>query len=603
MSIIANETLETGIDATKLGTFVTKAQEAYKNYKSAAMKSAANCYLLWHYAASEQADKFARAWFASQLENYNTEVDRFNNALPDLEVRVKAHVSGEKTDTASDEFAKLKDYFGYSQDDWDKAAKLKAEARENASQFTTVVKFVFEFDHPSDASNVSRYAKVLEYIHERREQLDSLTEDAVVALLKKTGGFEAALDIARGNGPENSSSANKSNANSGINNTEEDAKRNEKVSAIKKAIAHAEPFANVSYVPRFARDGYVFLIGRKLDDKVAVYGELEASENEAKSLVLKIDTDVLGGLDPFAEFVAKVCEISTMVRDGKKSIYTADGTSSGEMLKVARTYVLRDGQGGTYVHVSARYTEASAVVVARPKPEINIGTIKSGQFLMLPTERNDNDTVTKTGKDLAKQVDNIGDRIMFGMTAAAGTADAPVIWKVVPHSKAAKQGAIDPQFCWKLVAKEKHQPVCIESFDAKFTASVPKTAVQDVHENYTSKWQKAKQNEDKTFLPITLTYDGTALTFEHDKHKAYAVPMGSVEQPTVTLAMRPRDIADLFTLLVEQNADSFVINADPKGLFLVSWSDKFGEYEIYLPTVNDKGGLKDRCLTKLSSAI
>lgn len=600
---IANEILETDIDAAKLNAFVSKAQSAYKLYKTAAMESAANCYLLWHYAASEAAEDFARAWFASQLDNYNAEVDRFNNALPDLEARVAAYLADDSKDISAEEFAKIEVYLGYSKEDWDKAAKLKAEAREGASPFTIVVKFVFEFDRAADASNVSRYAKVLEYIHEHRDQLDSMTEDAIIALLKKAGGFEAALDIARGNAPENSISANNKDANAAGSDAEADAKRNEKVSAIKKAISHAVPVADLNYVPKFARDGYVFLIGRKVDDQVAIYGELEASENEAKSLVLKVDTDVLGGLNPFAEFAAKVCEIGTMVRDGKKSIYTADGTSSGEHLKVARTYVLRDDERGTFVQVSARYTDTSAVIIARPKPEIDIGPIPSGQFLMLPTERREDDTVTKTGKDLTKQVSSIGDRIMFGMTAIGGTEDAPLIWQIVPNGKSVEQCEKEPRFCWTLASKEKHQPVCIESFNAKFTTELRKTAVQSIYEAYIGNWQKAKKDEDKTFLPITLSYNGLSLSFEHAKHKSYRLPLEAEEQPMVTLALRPRDIADLFKLLAEQNTDSFVMKADPNGLLMVRWSDKFGEYEIYLPTVNEKGGLKDRCLTVLSCLI
>lgn len=597
-----NETLETGIDAAKLDAFVNNAQEAYKNYKSAAMKSAANCYLFWFHVASEQADGVSRSYFDTKVAERNDEIDGFNNALPALEARVAAFLNGEAGDITAEEKAKLELYLSYSKADWDKAEKLKVEAREGANQFTLAVKYVFQFDRPSDASNVSRYAKVLEYIHERRDELEALTEDAIVALLKKAGGFEAALDIARGNDPD-AAKANGDSGNAGQADAEADAQRNAKVAALKKAISHAEPVANVSYAPKFARDGYVFLIGRKLDDQVAIYGELEATDNEAKSLVLKVDTDVLGGLDPFAEFAAKVCEIGTMVRDGKKSMYTADDTSSGEHLKVARTYVLRDDDRGTFVQVSARYTETSAVVIARPKPAIDIGTIPPGWSLMLPTERRDDDTVTKTGKDLAKEVSSIGDRIMFSMVAIAGTATTPLFWQVVPHGKTAAQCDKEPRFRWTNAAKEKHQPVCIASFVAKFATELGKTAVQTVYEEYVSSWQKAKPNEAKTFLPITLSYNGLNLSFDHAKHKSYHVPLGAEEKPMVTLALRPRDIADLFKLLAEQNTDSFVIKADPNGLLMVSWSDKFGEYEIYLPTVNDKGELKDRCLTVLSCLL
>ena len=127
-----NEALETVIDAALLDAYVNKAQSAYKLYKSAAMESAANCYLVWYYAASEQADQFANAWFDKKVAAYNAKVDDFNNGLPTLEARMKAYVSGELTDIDATEMAKLKEYISYSHDDWGKASKLKAEAREGA---------------------------------------------------------------------------------------------------------------------------------------------------------------------------------------------------------------------------------------------------------------------------------------------------------------------------------------------------------------------------------------------------------------------------------------------------------------------------------------
>lgn len=599
MSIIANETLESSIDAAKLTAFVSKAQSAYKLYKTAAMESAANCYLLWHFAASEVAGDFARAWFDAKLDDYNAEVDRFNNALPDLEARVAAYLAGDSKDISAEEFAKIEDYLGYSKTDWDKANKLKAEARDNASPFTIVVKFVFAFDRASDASNVSRYAKVLEYIDQHRDQLESVTEDAVIALLKKAGGFEAALDIARGNDPN----AAKTDGGNGTENgnADNEAKRDAKVAAIKKAIELTEPLETIDYDAKFARDGYVFMVGHKQNDKVSMIGELDVSANEAKALVLKVDTEALAGLDPMSEFVAKVCEISSLVREGKSSIYTVDGSSSGEKHKVTRAFALCDDERGTHLHVSGRYTDTSAVIVARPAQGINIGQLSEpGRFLMLPTERGADDNVTKTGKDLIKQLGSIGDRVMFGMEAVDDIDT--LIWQVVPNDKPLEDCANDPRFVWECMANHKHIPVGLDEFSPKVSGILAKAKVQEVHEEYVCKWAKAKEDEKKTFLPIIVSSDGRTLTFEHEKHKTFKISHGGTLKPIVTVLMRPRDIADLFALLVEQNSQDFVLSIDPKGLFHVGWYDKYGEYRVYLPTLNDKGVVKDRCLTTLTPA-
>ena len=60
--------------------------------------------------------------------------------------------------------------------------------------------------------------------------------------------------------------------------------------------------------------------------------------------------------------------------------------------------------------------------------------------------------------------------------------------------------------------------------------------------------------------------------------------------------MRPRDIVDLFSKLIELDVDYCSMSADPTGLLAVSWDDEVGDYIIYLPAVETRGGLNKTCL-------
>ena len=501
---------DASVDAAKLNGYVQSARTAIKNYKKTAMTSAACCYLVWWYTSSEHADAQAASWLDHQITSRNAVIESFNDNLPTLKARVAEYNAGEAGEITAEELAEIKPYLGYDDAKWAGAEKRKIEAREGASTYTEVVKFVFEFDLASDAPNISRYAKVLEFIAARHEQLVELTEDAIVDLLDNVGGFEAALLIARGN--EDASD----NGDDGGDVSTGDAKRAAKVEALKAAIGNSAPLHSITYDPKFARDGYVFFIGHKQDDKVAVYGEIDVSENEANALVLKVDTDLIGGLDPFAEFAAKVTEIGNgIVREGSNSAYTVDDTSSGEKLKVARAYALCDDADGNYVQVSARYTDASAVVIARPKSGINIGTLKPKQYLMLPAHRAATDTVTKTGKDLAKQLGGIGDRILLKLEAVNEVSNTPVIWQVGSTTQEKTPAQNVPQFRWGIMAQQKVYPVCVDRFRDKFCVTLAKTDLQKVREEYTDNWKAADKGEKKVFIPLELSYDGISLTFNH----------------------------------------------------------------------------------------
>ncbi len=573
-------------DAEALAGFVKAAMDAYKNYRKTAMKSAAFCYMVWWHSGSERAHDQQRAWLKQQIADRNAEIDRDNSELDARKNRVAAHKTGKAVLTGN-ELADHKAYLDYSEAQWTAATRLKVAARDGASEFTEIVKFVFDFDRTSDASNISRYSTVLEYIKARHDQLDDVTPDAVVQLLEDAGGFEAALEIARGNVDEDKKDPDR---NSGD--------RDAKVAALKSAFS-GTPLTTFAYAAKFAQDDFVFLLAKKQGSNLDVLGELSLTDNEAKQMVLRADTDIIGNLDPLAEFAAQVASLSSLVHEGKDSAFTIDGTASGKKLKVARTFALCDDMSGTVqVQVSARYTDASAVIIARPKTGIDIGTLTPGQFLMLPTDPVDG---ANNSRQMTKALASVGDRVSMTLEASAGDSAAPVVWKAM--SRNGTSLAPVAEYKWGIMAAQKRYPVNVYRFTPQFSVTLQKADVLHIQDDYTSKWQKAGKDEKKTFLPLELSYDGVEFALDHEKHRRFGLTVDSTQTATVTLSLRPRDLSDLIEKLGAQKAQSFTFKADPDGLLAVMWSDQYGDYEVYVPTVDNTGSLKDRCLGHLVPSL
>jgi hypothetical protein len=63
--------------------------------------------------------------------------------------------------------------------------------------------------------------------------------------------------------------------------------------------------------------------------------------------------------------------------------------------------------------------------------------------------------------------------------------------------------------------------------------------------------------------------------------------------------MRPRDVVDLFRKLIELNVQHVALHFDTDGLLAASWGDDAGDYIIYIPTVDKRGGLNRACLGQM----
>ena len=60
------------------------------------------------------------------------------------------------------------------------------------------------------------------------------------------------------------------------------------------------------------------------------------------------------------------------------------------------------------------------------------------------------------------------------------------------------------------------------------------------------------------------------------------------------LKFRPRELANLFSMLSHQHGSEYRFEVDDAGLLMVGWEDKFASYQVYLPTATKDGRLESR---------
>lgn len=545
MNTVANIFLPTPVTADDVIQFKTDAATEYGNSKTSAMKSAANAYLVWYHCESEYAQPALRGWLDGEIDKLNAEITAHNKVIDDQEAA-----------------------------DSKKKKQVKIEGREGASSFTRIVKFVFGFKKPSDASHVSRYSKALEYIEQNKDDLNGeLTVDAIVSLLTAAGGFEAAVEKMRGTASNSASNV-----------------RNATLQKIKQVVSGISTENEIAFAPKHDQGGYVFLVGRTTATGVMVCGELAINDNEeADALLLKIDGSVMGNPAPAVDFVSRVVSIGKLVHEGREG-NAVDTAGSGKKFKIARTYSLLKNGASTQVVVSARYAEASLVVHAYPKGDFSIGSLEQGQGVML-----DQAAASKLGKDFSDPAL----RQLMTLNAVQGEDEVPVRWDISTEMGDATEQS---SFEWKSMFGQKHLPLNTRGYDPECRITLTNAQLRELYENELVKWAQTKADDKDAKKPMHVEFDGETLTVGNGAFGYYKLQLAGSKRAHVSLTMRPRDVLDLFKALIAHDVQQCTMSGDNNGMLELSWEDGVGIYSVYVPAV-ERGSLAKSCLGHIKTTI
>ena len=557
-------------DANDLQDFLTQARTELKNSKDSAMKAAAHAYLVWYFCESDFAEGDAKRWLEAEIQKRNNEIDNANAALDALKGRVKAQKAGKLNEELPAEMLKeIGEHHDLDATAWSKRVKGKVEARSDANSFTRIVKFVFGFDHPDDASHVSRYATVLRYISDHQVELGGLNVEAIVKLLKGAGGFEAVVNKQRG-----------------TSKPKPDAKK--RLDRLKDALSKAAVVTQLSHSAKYDRGGIVFLVGRKQGTNVDLLGEVALTEFEADHLLTKIDTDVIGDRDDCVELIAQIFDLGEIVREGKETEITEDGTKAGKKLKEQRVVTVGADDTGAYFLVSARYANASAVIKVRPVDGLDIGSVSPGHYLML--EHLD-------GRNIANRVEDPMDRLFLEFNVDARD---PLVWSI---QDTASETEAAMQYSWLDLIGQAHWPLSVRTYEPVYRVQMTAQNVAELYDAYLKNWADYSKQPQAVRKPLKVSANGPTFGIGHEAFGAHSVDGQRDNGGLVELNFRPGDLVDLFDKLRRQNAPMFEFQADADGLLSVSWTDHLGKYEVYLPSVDKRGQLETRCVGYLKPTV
>jgi len=192
--------------------------------KKASAAAAAHAYVFWRECASPQADPNARNWFDRKIEKFRGNVKAQNDktkldwktakslndgTLPeDHSLRKEPESSPRRI-----ELAKLA-LLDETEVKRRRKVPIKKADNKDERRFLAAVKLVFEMDTRADASNASRYATVLRWVHARCKGEESPTAEQIVAAITDCG-FEQVIKDQRAAEPKKSNPKKKGGSSRG----------------------------------------------------------------------------------------------------------------------------------------------------------------------------------------------------------------------------------------------------------------------------------------------------------------------------------------------------------------------------------------------------
>jgi hypothetical protein len=382
---ISNTRAAQPITIDEIQANIDKAQHCFVSSKDSAAEAGAHTYIVWLETMSPLANADAKDWIKKQIEDRNIAIDVHNAAEKSERKRVRDYLAG-KLKEDDGESARLTNLAKLTDDEWAARRKVCVEARANANDFTTIVKFVLNFERPADASVISRFATVLEWIHARFDGVEIQDTSEIVTAIKDAGGFEMVLIEQRNKG--------ESGGSKGAEEREIEAEERkiieEAIAAKAKAAVQTAPaIATIDMQISDANQDIVVLIGRYVGGKIEVVDNIPLEAGEVDSMVSRISDDLLPPADESTEFIARVLALGDIVAEGKATEKTRDGTVMGEKLVEQRTLsLLPDGEENTQLVISALHADSSAVIKATPEPSrVSLGKVRVPMMMLWESSR------------------------------------------------------------------------------------------------------------------------------------------------------------------------------------------------------------------------
>jgi hypothetical protein len=579
--------------AINLNDLMKQARTNLHTAKDRAMHAAAQCYIIW---AEAQTAK-GKAWFEKAVADENKLIADYNKGVADDRKEVTDYnadkldsshaVKYEGSDAAAlkekaDAIARIKALAQLITEDRAPKKKLKIEKTESGNEFTMVVKLVFAFDQATHASLVSRYSTVCAFIHDKCNAGTPKIVANIVAALEAAGGFEAAYRL--------QVKAKKTGKTVGTA-AEIETMAKQAQADNKAAVEAMKPLSSFDMPVKTNVDGFMVLLARTNGTAVEVIGEAPVTEAQVKKLVTSFEAPAIVQ-HPVTEFVQRVLSLGDLV---------GGVVGKATEKKKERKLILRPmADGKTQLVMTLLGGDANVVVHAVPHEHVNIGTVSgmtalSHEHLDLLTQR--------IGDPLYRRFTAL-EADAAPTTSNGGSAKSPLGWNLVNAALADDKGVAKcEKLYWPSVTftKSPEKPVDVEALTAKVRLTLSRDVLLDFWEAALSP-AKSDNAANKKTKSAALTYEnGTLVLDVAAKHNAEHDVVSELDG-AVDMKFRPDDLIALVKKLKDLMVDQFTFEFDDNGILGVFWSDAYGNYAVFQPTVLEGGQLNNKRLTKTAGA-
>lgn len=579
--------------AINLNDLMKQARTNLHTAKDRAMHAAAQCYIIWAEAQTVNGSD----WFDKAVAHENKLIADYNKGVADDRKEVTDYnadkldsshaVKYEGPDAAAlkekaDAIARIKALAQLITEDRAPKKKLKIEKTESGNEFTMVVKLVFAFDEAAHASLVSRYSTVCAFIHDKCNAGTPKIVADIVAALEAAGGFEAAYRL----------QVKAKKTGKAVGTSAEIEKMTTKAQEENKAAVDVmKPLSSFNMPVKTNVDGFMVLLARTNGTAVEVIGEAPVTDAQVKKLVTSFEAPAIVQ-HPVTEFVQRVLSLGDLV---------GGVVGKATEKKKERKLILRPmADGKTQLLMTQLGGDANVVVHAVPHEHVDIGTVSgmtalSHEHLDLLTQR--------MGDPLYRRFTAL-EADATPTTNNGGSAKSPLGWNLVNAALADDKGVAKcEKLYWSSVTytKSPEKPVDVEALNAKVRLTLSRDVLLDFWKAALSPAQSDNAANKKT-KPVALTYEnGTLVLDVAAKHNAEHDVVSELDG-SVDMKFRPDDLIALVKKLKDLMVDQFTFEFDDNGILGVFWSDAYGNYAVFQPTVLEGGQLNNKRLTKTAGA-
>jgi len=590
----ANIRTSSVINIQQIEADISAARRSHAAAKDSATEAAANAYLVWRDTQSKQSTDESRTWLIKEIDDRNKIIEDHNTEERDLEKRVKQFKEGTlKSDdwifkVAKDkieqkeidaEKTKLTALFPIEPDEWAKRRLVKIDAKAGASEFTRIVKYVFQFDRSNQADSVYRYCLILEWIDSQfRTKKIAAASDIIAAI--SAIGLEEIMEIQKAARIGYSDLAERKKI------TQEAAQKQ-----AKQVIKTAPSKASVLMDVKNAYGGFTMVLCRVTGAEIELIKDVGFKDDEWGRIFLRVEDDTLMPTIANTEFVASLLELSEIVEDGKETDQIIGGTESGQKIETKKVVTFRTNANNIpEVVISARHADSSVVIHATPKDQHSLGTPKQTLFMFSDARKNLYQEIKSPEYRRFIDVQPTDEPLKADGTRAS----SPLGWVL------GNKALIDANFpnayqtyFWSDGSNSASRPLDIDNFSPMYRGKITAEDMALLFQLKLEEWGREVSPNKNTKI-MNMSFGNDKMKFSAKGAEAYEIDLVDGKGSACTLSFRPRELHDLLEFVVTRSTGEFLLAADEGGLMEIGWIDPYGSYRVYLPTVTQDGKLHSR---------